>query len=292
MCRSGRHSSAGTHKRAFTPVPSPRLSRPASAPIGEEYPVVTAAENSTPPLPPPRPPLPSPSPVLHKARFASRNEINATYLTPPKWRNEHSSEYKRTASENLQAQLASQHLQSIEVSLPEAKRLSADDAPTATPEVAVPYSEEDSTSTASSDSSSLETLKPLKKMVASPGGVNVVDGSEDSAIGDTDGSPIVSQDSPKKPGGDSAMKPILRKPLEDGKENEGEEEGEEEEAATEAVESQVDTVDKEDPGSPKTGVRFHPLALLLDAALEGDLSLVKKAAEEVNNRGVCLLLFH
>ncbi|CAH8510495.1 unnamed protein product [Schistosoma bovis] len=35
--------------------------------------------------------------------------------------------------------------------------------------------------------------------------------------------------------------------------------------------------------SQSNSVRFHPLALLLDAALEGDLELVKKAASEVND---------
>lgn len=34
--------------------------------------------------------------------------------------------------------------------------------------------------------------------------------------------------------------------------------------------------------SQSNSVRFHPLALLLDAALEGDLELVKKAASEVS----------
>ncbi|KAH8860244.1 Apoptosis-stimulating of p53 protein 2 [Schistosoma japonicum] len=46
---------------------------------------------------------------------------------------------------------------------------------------------------------------------------------------------------------------------------------------------------------PSNSVRFHPLALLLDAALEGDLELVKKAASEVvdvsesNDEGITAL---
>ncbi|KAL5962536.1 Apoptosis-stimulating of p53 protein 2 [Taenia solium] len=275
--RSGRHSSAGAQKRDFTPTPSPRLTRPASAPVDKDAPSAAAAADTTEPSsPPPRPPLPAPSPVLHKARFASRKEINATYLTPPQWRNEHTDEYKRTASENLQAQLASQQLQSIEVLLPEAKRLSPTETLDNVSEVAIPYSEEDSASGGSS-SSSLETPKPVRKVIGGPGS-RVVDGSEDSAIADTDGSPNVSQESPKKVRGEEGlnvgMKPILRKAVED-----------EEEGPEQRVEGgeEVRTVDKMDPGSPKTGVRFHPLALLLDAALEGDLTLVKKAAEEVSD---------
>ncbi|EUB59008.1 Apoptotic enhancer 1 protein [Echinococcus granulosus] len=274
---SGRHSSAGAQKRDFTPTPSPRLNRPASAPVDKDAPAAAVAAGTTKlSPPPPRPSLPAPSPILHKARFASRKEINATYLTPPQWRNEHTDEYKRTASENLQAQLASQQLQSIEVLLPEAKRLSLTDAPSSVSEVAIPYSEEDSTS-AGSSSSSLETPKPVRKVIGGPGS-RVVDGSEDSAIADTDGSPIVSQESPKKvrseEGLNAGTKPILRKAVGDGEEVEerGEEEGEE-----------LKAMDKVDPGSPKTGVRFHPLALLLDAALEGDLALVKKAAGEVSD---------
>lgn len=97
----------------------------------------------------------------------------------------------------------------------------------------------------------------------------LVDGSEDSAIGDTDGSPIVSQESPKRVEG---TKPILRR---------------DSTAAAAAEESSDQNLEngKEGiatPSSPKAGVRFHPLALLLDAALEGDLALVKKAAEEVS----------
>ncbi|CDS35756.1 apoptosis stimulating of P53 [Echinococcus multilocularis] len=274
--RSGRHSSAGAQKRDFTPTPSPRLNRPASAPVDKDAPAAAVAANTTKlSPPPPRPSLPAPSPILHKARFASRKEINATYLTPPQWRNEHTDEYKRTASENLQAQLASQQLQSIEVLLPEAKRLSLTDAPSSVSEVAIPYSEEDSTS-AGSSSSSLETPKPVRKVIRGPGS-RVFDGSEDSAIADTDGSPIVSQESPKKvrseEGLNAGTKPILRKAVGDGEEvEERREEGEE-----------LKAMDKVDPGSPKTGVRFHPLALLLDAALEGDLALVKKAAGEVSD---------
>lgn len=274
--RSGRNSSAGAQKRDFTPTPSPRLTRPASAPVDKDAPPAAATVDATElSPPPPRPPLPAPSPVLHKARFASRKEINATYLTPLQWRNEHTDEYKRTASENLQAQLASQQLQSIEVLLPEAKRLSPAETLNNVSEVAVPYSEEDSASGGSS-SSSLETPKPVRKVIGGPGS-RVVDGSEDSAIADTDGSPIVSQESPKKVRDEGAlnvgMKPILRKAVED-----------EEEEAEQRVDGgeELRAVDKMDPGSPRTGVRFHPLALLLDAALEGDLALVKKAAEEVS----------
>uniref|UniRef100_A0A0R3WNU4 RPAP1_N domain-containing protein n=1 Tax=Hydatigena taeniaeformis TaxID=6205 RepID=A0A0R3WNU4_HYDTA len=274
--RSGRHSSTGAQKRDFTPTPSPRLTRPASAPADKETLPPSAAANNTEPSPPlPRPPLPTPSPVLHKARFASRKEINDTYLTPPQWRNEHTDEYKRTASENLQAQLASQQLQSIEVVLPEAKRLSPTDPLNTVPEVAVPYSEEDSTS-AGSSGSSFETPKPVRKTMGGSGS-RIIDGSEDSAIADTDESPIISQESPKKDrdeeGLSAGMKPILRKAAED--------DAEEEDQRVEGSE-ELKTVDKMDPGSPKTGVRFHPLALLLDAALEGDLGLVKKAAEEVS----------
>ncbi|VUZ55868.1 unnamed protein product [Hymenolepis diminuta] len=278
--RSGRHSSAGNHKRDFTPIPSPRLNRPASAPIDNEFPTPTSnpptAIPDTHPPPPPRPPLPSPSPLLHqKARFASRKEITATYLTPSHWRNEHSDEYKRTASENLQAQLASQQLlltqnnSSIEGLLPEAKRLSVSEVSeeggkNCVLEAAVPYVEDEEEST-STNSSTDSTPKPARKGIASSHSqAPLVDGSEDSAIGDTDFSPIVSQESPKRVEG---KKPILRKDYEEKRKVEN---GEVKEGKT-------------SPSSPKAGVRFHPLALLLDAALEGDLALVKKAAEEVSD---------
>ncbi|KAM7533460.1 hypothetical protein Aperf_G00000126335 [Anoplocephala perfoliata] len=280
--RYGRHSSAGNHKRDFTPIPSPRLNRPASAPVDEEPPIITSDIPDAHPPPPPRPALPSPSPLLHqKARFASRKEITATYLTPPQRRNEHSDEYKRTASENLQAQLASQQLllqnnSSIKGLLPEAKRLSVSEVSesekSSVPELAVPYfeeeeEEEEEEDSASTSSGSADTTpKPTRKVVAPPPPPAGVDGSEDSAIGDTDGSPIVSQESPKHCEAIEGKKPILRKDFEEQPENGGEAKEE-----------------KTSPDSPKTGVRFHPLALLLDAALEGDLALVKKAAEDVSD---------
>lgn len=129
------------------------------------------------------------------------------------------------------------------------------------PELAVPYSEEEEDS-ASTNSSIDTTPRPTRKVVAPP--PPGVDGSEDSAIGDTDGSPIVSQESPKHCEVIEGKKPILRKDFDDQPENGEAKEG------------------KTSPSSPKTGVRFHPLALLLDAALEGDLALVKKAAEDVS----------
>ncbi|VDN96131.1 unnamed protein product [Rodentolepis nana] len=284
---SGRHSSAGNHKRDFTPIPSPRFNRPASVPIDKESPNPTsnppAAIPDTHPPPPPRPPLPSPSPLLHqKARFASKKEITATYLTPSHWRSEHSDEYKRTASENLQAQLASQQLlliqnnSSIEGLLPEAKKLSVSEVyesveKNSVLETAVPYVEEHEEGSTSTTSSIDTTPKPTRREIASSHShTPVVDGSEDSAIGDTDGSPIVSQESPKRVEG---SKSILRKDY--------------------GVEGKMENDEmkerKSSPGSPKVGVRFHPLALLLDAALEGDLTLVKKASEEA--KGIHISVF-
>lgn len=55
-----------------------------------------------------------------------------------------------------------------------------------------------------------------------------------------------------------------------------------------AVDSGADITSDATPSSNSsqsrsTSVRFHPLALLLDAALEGDIDLVKKAAAQVNS---------
>uniref|UniRef100_A0A5K3FPC2 ANK_REP_REGION domain-containing protein n=1 Tax=Mesocestoides corti TaxID=53468 RepID=A0A5K3FPC2_MESCO len=259
----GRHSITGAPKRNSTPVPSPRFNRPASAPVDNSTQPSTSAPQTEISNFTARsgalfcPDLPSPSPVPLKPRYASQKVINATYLTPPQRRNVHTDEYKRSASEYFQAQMASRQLQSVEFLLPEATKLSANDLPSDLPETAVPYSEEESTSTTSTSSSSLAPSKTTQNTVA------VIDGSEDSAIADSEGLPAASQESPKKDGeeGEVGMKPILRRTADEG--DEAEREGE--------------------VGSPKAGVRFHPLALLLDAALEGDLALVKKAAAEVSD---------
>lgn len=247
---SGRNSSAGAAKTVLSPVPSPRFNRPASVPVDTNCPQTPSyAPQLPPPQPPARPPLPPLSPNPRKARYASQKEIAATYLTPSQSRSDHSDEYKRTANEFLQAQLASRQLQSVEVVLPEATKLSSNDNSLPVGDIgsaiittAVPYQDDDSNSVEST-SSSADTPRVVKKPL-------ILDGSEDSAIADTEGSPLVNQGSVRE-NAENSKKPILRR------------------------------ITGEEGGSAKAAVRFHPLALLLDAALEGDFELVKKTAAEV-----------
>lgn len=185
--------------------------------------------------------------------------------------------------------MSSQHFKNepaVEVVLPEAIRLSTVPVPTI-PSVgqAQPYPDETSSSSSASSSSTasatsntfttdiLPQIDPIvaevdMKKEARDSLPNDFEGcgSEDSAIADTECmnnfSPLAQSESISPDEDDAVI-------LVDDKIS----------ASNLHVKSILRGI--KDAGREKNSVRFHPLALLLDAALEGDLALVRKAAQQV-----------
>ncbi|VDL92970.1 unnamed protein product [Schistocephalus solidus] len=315
--RYGQATCNGNSERINPPIPSPRLSRPASASAVDEtsrqtvrtqpkshvgVPLQGAPQSQRPPSIASN----ASSTRIKTPRYASRKFISDTYLTP--LRRDTVEKYKRSATEHLQENLASQNAAltrpdsthssqvGVEVVLPEAQHLTINSPPLAgnvTRSSAVPYQEEECSSPSSSSSSSstssstslpfidsdntLQEVKPTASQEVSEEAE--YGGSEASTIADTGSgqtltkasdTPAEDEENANSQDGQGAAfaadtcvpKPILRGASGDRD-----------------FKAQGPANDAEG----RKGVRFHPLALLLDAALEGDLQLVKKAALEVSD---------